>query len=40
MPELSGVRGKKDNLHLTISGKELAVKRFSCVFFEVMKVTE
>lgn len=38
MQEPSGVRLGKDNLHLTVSGKEFVGKRFSCIFFDVVKV--
>lgn len=33
-------RGGVDNLHLTVSGKEFVVKRFSCALFDVIKVTQ
>lgn len=36
----SKTRGGKDNLHLTVSGKEFVVKRFSCIFSEVIKITQ
>lgn len=33
-------RGGGGHLHLTVSGKEFVVKRFSCACFEVIKVTQ